>query len=531
MSWYRLYRPRTVAGLHLTSVRERLLALMDNGRFPQVLLFAGPKGTGKTSAARIIAAMLNDPANEAVVDALFFGKTQPKKTALFEPSESELTDSIIRGAAFTVQELDAASHRGIDDVRALKERVYLPPQGAKVSVYILDEVHMLTTEAFNALLKLLEEPPAHAVFILATTELHKIPATVASRATLIPFTKATDAEISQAIEAILKQEQIKTFDQAGLTALARFADGSFRDAVKLAENVVQSDQALTGEKVTTFFALSSDQELQVLVESVVNKDAQALTQTFIQLRQSQVDPVHFTRQLCQFLHQDLLKSLGVTEGVAVLSPQISRFLLQEISQLPVSTTSLPFLSLELKLLDLIFRAQQKGNKSSSGGTEIKQSMKTAKKTTDTSDEEEEVAVSAVSDLPGLPPAVLQSPAAFQSPATIAPADNFEAITAGDTAKLLEQWDRFVELVKDKNSSIAALLKSAQPATKTPGVAEVTVYYTFHKEQLQQPKFMALLDECVQIVTGGPIRFEFVLGQVTTADESASLSALAEELLV
>lgn len=284
MSWYRQYRPRTVAGLHLQSVRDRLLALMEQGQFPQVLLFAGPKGTGKTSAARIIAAMLNDPANEAVVDAVFFGQPTPKKTALQEPTESELTDSIIRGAAFAVQELDAASNRGIDDVRALKERVYLPPQGVKVSVYILDEVHMLTTEAFNALLKLLEEPPAHAIFILATTELHKIPATVASRATLIPFTKASSEEITSAVQAILEQEKL-TGEKEGVVRLAEFADGSFRDAVKLAESLSQGGQELTLANVEQYLALSSAQQLQELISSVLDKDAPRLVQVVAKLRE------------------------------------------------------------------------------------------------------------------------------------------------------------------------------------------------------------------------------------------------------
>lgn len=526
MSWYRKYRPRTVAGLHLQSVRERLLALMAQGQFPQVLLFAGPKGTGKTSAARIIAAMLNDPANVAVVDAVFFGQALPKKAALLEPTESELTDSIIRGTAYAVQELDAASNRGIDDVRALKERVYVPPQGVKVSVYILDEVHMLTTEAFNALLKLLEEPPAHAVFILATTELHKIPATVTSRATLIPFTKASHDEIIAALQAIALQEKI-TVDENGLQRLAEYADGSFRDAVKLAENLSQTGQALTLANVEQYLALSSDQQLQELIKSVLNKDAAQLVRVIAALREAQVEPHYFTRQLCQFLHTDLMQALQVVEGEATLSPQVSRFLLQEVSALPQTSSALPFLSLELKLLDLIFRAQQKEGKA--GGQPVtaqpdNTSSTRARSVSRAVAEEEEVVVADSDEAPGLPPATLQS-------VTSVRADNLTSVTAGDAAKLLEQWDTFVNLVKDKNSSIAALLKSAQPTAKHPDVAEVTVFYTFHKEQLQQPKFLALLEECVEQVSGGPIQFEFVVGQPVASSDPAALSALAEELLV
>src|SRR5579859_2130216 len=188
MSWYRQYRPITLAGLHLVSVRETLQQLLGSGQFPHALLFAGPKGTGKTSAARIVGAILNDPANAEFVQSVFFGgKKKSKAVVNFqEPNSSDpIVQQIQRGTSYVVIELDAASHRGIDDIRQLKERVHLPPAEGLIALYILDEAHMLTTEAFNALLKLLEEPPPHAVFILATTELHKIPETIISRCAVV----------------------------------------------------------------------------------------------------------------------------------------------------------------------------------------------------------------------------------------------------------------------------------------------------------------------------------------------------------
>ncbi|MBU0576226.1 AAA family ATPase, partial [Patescibacteria group bacterium] len=209
MSWQRIYRPKTIQGLHLTNVRETLQQLMDKGQIPQVLLFAGPKGTGKTSLARIIGAMLNDPANEKVVDYQFFNGSKPKNNKYVEPDfELNFNDRIYRGKSFIVQEMDAASNRGIDDIRELKERVALPPQDGKMTVYILDEAHMLTSAAFNALLKLLEEPPVHAVFILATTEFHKIPETIKSRCSVIHFRKADHEELKQALRGVLEAEKI-----------------------------------------------------------------------------------------------------------------------------------------------------------------------------------------------------------------------------------------------------------------------------------------------------------------------------------
>jgi len=157
MAWHRKHRPQLVSELHLASVRTALEKLMASKNFPQVFLFAGPKGTGKTSTSRILGAMLNDPLNADVVDAFFFKKPLKKARSLQNPDiKSDFSRRVYEGNSFVVQEMDAASNRGIDDIRALKERVMLPPQEGKVTVYILDEAHMLTTEAFNALLKLLE---------------------------------------------------------------------------------------------------------------------------------------------------------------------------------------------------------------------------------------------------------------------------------------------------------------------------------------------------------------------------------------
>ncbi|MCB9802263.1 MAG: AAA family ATPase, partial [Pseudomonadales bacterium] len=157
MNWNRTYRPQTIKELHLERVRAELEQILQSGSMPQVLLFAGPKGTGKTSAARILGAVVNTPNNKASVNASFFG--QGTHTPFLDETESDLAHAIFTGNSFVVRELDAASNRGIDEIRQLKETAHLPPSHGMVSVFILDEAHMLTTEAFNALLKLLEEPP------------------------------------------------------------------------------------------------------------------------------------------------------------------------------------------------------------------------------------------------------------------------------------------------------------------------------------------------------------------------------------
>ena len=152
-----------------------------------------------------------------------------------------------KGSAVDVMEIDAASHRGIDDIRDLRERVNLTPAALPKKVYIIDEVHMLTTEAFNALLKTLEEPPAHVMFILATTEAHKVPETIVSRCVRINFTKATAAELMTSLARAAKGEGLKV-DEEALVALAEGLDGSFREGHKLLEQLANRYEKNNGRE-------------------------------------------------------------------------------------------------------------------------------------------------------------------------------------------------------------------------------------------------------------------------------------------
>nr|MBP7768611.1 DNA polymerase III subunit gamma/tau [Candidatus Woesebacteria bacterium] len=295
MSWNRIYRPKQIAQLHNTAVREYFLSLLTAGALPQVFLFTGPKGIGKTSTARILAALVNDPANQAAIQKIFF--TKEKNTLpLKEPSlENDLTRRIFEGSSFVVTELDAASNRGIDDIRALKERISLPPQEGSMAVYILDEVHMLTTEAFNALLKILEEPPAHVIFILATTELEKIPPTIISRAQIIRFTQATDTEILAALSAIVTAEKLEAEPEA-LEVIVNQSEGSFRDAVKLLEMVAQVGP-ITQKATTELLFGAIKQTAPVLVTKLLEKDQEGIVVLFQTLSAQQANPKLLHTQL------------------------------------------------------------------------------------------------------------------------------------------------------------------------------------------------------------------------------------------
>lgn len=514
MSWFTQYRPATLEELHLTSVRSALETLTQGETFPHALLFAGPKGTGKTSSARILAAMLNDPANSKQVEAYFFGGAQPKKPGLKAPNPAaEIVTRIRSGSSLVVHELDAASNRGIDDIRALKERLALPPQEGKVAVYILDEVHMLTNEAFNALLKVLEEPPAHVVFILATTELHKIPDTVASRCLLIPFRQATQQELVSALTPIVKAEQLKLESDQVLESIADAAAGSFRDAVKLLEQAAQAGPALSVESIEGQLHRGFLQDIPTLIQAVLDKDQQAVAQLFRSFRDQHANPEAVYLNVMEFLHQQLLLGMEIEDEAGsqsdpIAPPKVTLFLLQNLQSLDVSAGPIPLLPLEVALLDLVFRAQAKSSSSSTpGGASSAQASVPVKKKSVTAPKPAKAA--AGSELPTEVPVVVsvESPMPDQVGAA-----NQNGPT-GDASQLLTNWSSFLQTVQHKNTTLLALLRSAKPITAEAETATIAVYYPFHQEQLQQPKFLSILEECAHTVTGGQVKLKFVVQSI------------------
>lgn len=483
MAWPLKYRPKKFEELALRDVREQLIKLFQQDSLPQVFLFAGPKGSGKTSTSRIISSILN------------------------KELEAVEHDKIFSGNSFIINELDAASNRGIDDVRLLKERVILPPQFGKKSVYILDEAHMLTREAFNALLKLLEEPPQHAVFILATTELHKIPDTIVSRANLIKFRKAQNDELKEVLSRILGEEKI-TFEDEALDEVIKRSGGSFRDAVKLLETVSRGQKKLSVASLEVLGSLSLQEELKVLVDAVISKDEKKLVSVINTFRNNGEDEKYVFQNLLDLLHQDLMKALEVNEGQAEFNQRVSLFLLDNLVDITIDGNSLiPFLSLEVRLLNIIAKAKEKGGSSTSPKVVKKNSLeqkKVASKSTikvlsEESDQTEDI----ITD-------IVKSNLKDPSPISHFISDNLVDPTEMDTVSLAEVWDDFLRAIEQQNLTLAAIMKSSKLIPDENGVNKIGVYYKFHKLQLEQQKQMSILQNCGQEVAGGIPKFEFVI---------------------
>lgn len=537
MSWHRTYRPRQIKDLHLTSVRNTLLGLMAEGKIPQALLFAGPKGTGKTSASRILAAVLNDEQNIQAVESIYLGGESSAKTRrLLEPNpNSPLTKRICAGQSFAVQEIDAASHGLVDDVRLLKERASLIPQEGKMAVYILDEAHMMSTAAFNAFLKLLEEPPAHAIFILATTELHKIPATIASRCLLVQFRKASDDELKTTLQAILKLEKVShTTEQ--LERLIRAADGSFRDAVKLTELSVDNGK-ITDERLEQLTGGSYEQLLKQLIEAVVDKQAIQVLHLLGKLREAQADVNQVHKSLFSMLHQDLLRGYGVSEGEKTYTPAINLFLIQQLLAAQLQQPSpIPFLPLEIALLDIVARAKQRETNQTSSVSRPQVRKQTLQPPTQPmaspqeEDEDEQlgnsfdVAAGQLQTHPEQANAVVIAQVEVPTSDPIKP-HRETIVEPGDLKQLVEKWQDFVAAVAVKNSGLAALLRSSTPEITNDQRIMIGVYYRFHQEQLQQPKFLTILEACCAEIVGSVMPFRFQLAQQPADSQSIQSDAM------
>ncbi len=351
------YRPQSFAELLFQDhVRDTLIRAIESNRLANAYLFAGPRGVGKTTTARILSKCLNCLSYE--------------RPTITPCNTCSVCREIAESRSMDVLEIDGASNRGIDQVRELRESIKYAPTHCRYKVYIIDEVHMLTTEAFNALLKTLEEPPPHAKFIFATTTVHKVPLTIISRCQRFDFRKATPAEIVQRLTWIAKKEDIKISPQA-LTAIARFAQGAIRDAEGLLDQLATySPEGIELSHVEELLGLVPARIFFEYAELVADGNAKGLIELVDRLFAGGYDIVEFlTGAIAHFRTLLLLKlenqsrEVGLSsEELAQLKKQAERFevkrLLKILSTLSKNEAAakyslLPRVLLELVSLELI----------------------------------------------------------------------------------------------------------------------------------------------------------------------------------
>lgn len=283
---YLTYRPQTVAQIDNTKVREIIANYLKSSEIPHAWLFTGHKGMGKTSVARILARELN--------------RTGDAKKDL------EIGQDIESSTSPDVVEINGADNTGIDDVRTLIENIQYAPMTGKYRMYIIDEVHMLSTSAFNGLLKILEEPPSHAIFILATTALDKIPATIQSRCVRVDFGSATAADVTRMIERIAVGEKLQIPSEV-IQLIATHCDRSFRDATKILQELIAQD-ALTLVKAEAYLGTRTKDSLVAQLAQSDVKKVIAWTHAFAS---EGGDMKQLIEDTLQKVHGLLLKAHGV----------------------------------------------------------------------------------------------------------------------------------------------------------------------------------------------------------------------------
>ena len=298
---YRKYRAQDFDHLvgqdHITKILKNAV---KSGNLSHAYLFVGSRGTGKTSTARILAKAVN------CMDIQKDGNPCTK---------CEICKGIEEGHFLDLIEIDAASNRGIDQIRELKEKIEFSPSEGKYKVYIIDEVHMLTREAFNALLKTLEEPPEHVIFILATTEPHKLPSTILSRCQRYDFRLGTEDEIRGVLKEVCKKEKIK-IEKEGLELLVQNAKGSYRDALSLLD-VIYSGQTddpseITASEVRTILGIPDSTMVYYLLENLVKGDSIKSLDLISELDSKGINLQQFTASVLEMLRDILVKKLRGT---------------------------------------------------------------------------------------------------------------------------------------------------------------------------------------------------------------------------
>ena len=295
---YRKWRPQTLAGVvgqeHVT---RTLINALAQGRVAHAYLFCGPRGTGKTSTARILAKAVNCARN---------GKGEPC-------NECPQCLAVGLGNALDLIEIDAASNRGIDEVRDLRERVNYLPAESPFKVYIIDEVHMMTTPAFNALLKILEEPPRHVIFILATTEAHRLPVTIVSRCQRFDFRRLSQSSVEGRLQELCEDEGVKV-EPWVMKSIVRASEGSLRDAENLLEQLIVSFGAsIEPAHLRELLGVSSGLPLQEVAAGMLSGDLPGALRALHGVAEQGLNLKHFHREMLEYLRSLLLIKAGAAD--------------------------------------------------------------------------------------------------------------------------------------------------------------------------------------------------------------------------
>ena len=495
----RKYRPQTFSEiLGQDPIVTTLTHAIQQKRIGQAYLFSGPRGTGKTSTARIFAKALNCQQGPTVKPCLKCSACQ----------------EIAGGRSMDVLEIDGASNRGIDQIRALRELAKFSPSSGTFKVYIIDEVHQITAEGFNALLKTLEEPPAHVLFILATTAPHKVPATIISRCQRFEFRRLPLKVIADKLKSVASEEKLKISEEA-VAAVAKAAAGSLRDA----ESILDQVAAFSGGKVEaadvqTLLGTLDEEQFAQATKAVKGGDPVGLLRLVAQAADSGVDLAQWAVGLLSFVRNLLVARVGggslgfeemEPESVQRLQELAQEFSIEELAVIAQALTSAietmrrvgdPRIPLEMALVRL----------SSSGSfvsvAELVERLEKLNKPPST---------------PSTPPRAVSGSKPVSAPAPAPPASPGPAAAVAPPDPALEKvtsvWGTLLEQLHGRKAAAAAYLSEGAPVRLKPGdPAELVIGFRkgqeFHCKSLEQMQTRQLIEQCLNDLLGHPVRCLF-----------------------
>lgn len=488
------------------SVRQALSQAISHNQLAHAYLFCGPRGTGKTSTARILAKIVNCE------------KSGPARPC----NNCSSCKAITNGSSLDFIEIDAASNRGIDDVRALRENIKLAPSAALKKVYVIDEVHMLTTEAFNALLKTLEEPPEHVLFILATTEVQKIPQTIMSRVQRLDFQKAALPDLVAALEKVVRGEGLEVEPEA-LRLLAARSEGSFRDCLKLLDQLAASGKKISRAMVEVSFRSGSFEDSLDLLTAINSGNAAEALKVIKKQVESGVILKEFIGELLNLLRvmlfvkhgaEDQKEGLG-SDRFAKVKALADSFegtaLTALINSLHKALEEMKFSS--IASLPLEIAAVE--NSVPRFKPEPRQESKPEKTAAVTESQ------TATSD---------KQPESPDTPTSVSrPTDT--QITQ-ELSQILGKWQFILESIRPYNYSLEALLRQVKVLSSEDGLVTLEVPYTFHQRILEAPKSRSLLESVLAEVLGKEAKIHCVLGaRPVRVEEVANVELAADDEII